>query len=76
MEAKTLHKLHGVKYVMVYVTEKEALEIIESLSRQLHSKNPNNNRVEHTMDDQSSYFSIAVRDEEQDEAVGRELEDK
>jgi|WetSurSiteA1Bulk_404760.scaffolds.fasta_scaffold19572_5 hypothetical protein len=76
MEVKTLHKFHGMNYVMVHVTEKEALEIIESLSRQLHSKNPNNNRVEHITDDQSSYFSIAVGDEEQDEGVCKELEDK
>lgn len=46
---------------MLRVSPDEALSLIQSLSGQLASKNPNTNRVEHYTE-KGEYFSIAVHD--------------
>ncbi len=52
----------GLTGTMVRVTRLEALELIQSLTVQLISSNPNNDRSEHTATTKTAaeYFSIAV----------------
>jgi len=44
---------------MVSFTKKEALEVIESLVRQMITGNPNSGRVEFS----NPYFSVVIEDE-------------
>ncbi len=46
---------------MVRMNPQEALRLIESLSRQLLTKDPNGGRAEYTTKD-GKYFSVAVHD--------------
>lgn len=49
----------GLPAYMLQVRPSEALALIESLSRQLHRKDPNSGRLEISTVD-NEYFSIAV----------------
>ena len=52
------------KGIMVTLSRREALRIIESLSRQMFDNHPNANRAEHFAED-GTYFSVAVEPEKE-----------